>query len=218
MKDNYTHITFILDNSGSMAPLLNDTIGGFNTFLKAQKEAPGEATFSLNQFAYNENPVKVTHDFLDIKKVPDLDTKNYEPNGGSTPLLDAIGQSIVEVGNKLDKLADADKPSKVLFVILTDGHENSSKTYNRAKILEMIKHQSEVYSWEFIYLGANQDAIAVGAAMGIAPTRSMNFATSAAGQSSTYTTVGAKLASYRSTNDASVLDFTEEERTKSMSN
>lgn len=217
MKDNYTHITFVLDNSGSMASLTTDTIGGFNTFLKSQKEAPGTATFSLHQFSYlPENPVLKTYDFEDVRKVPDLDRDSYSATGGSTPLLDAIGESIKSVGEKFVSMNESDRPSKVLFVILTDGHENSSRRYNRTTIKDMIKLQTEAYKWEFIFLGANQDSIGEAGAMGIAPTRAMNYVASSVGVSSTYDVIGTKMSMFRTTGNLKDLDFTEEERTKSM--
>lgn len=241
MRQDYTHIAVVLDSSGSMGGILNDTIGGFNTFLKAQKDAEGEATLTLVEFAQpkigdghwvggwlqpGNRPnldfgktdgveLNVKLDFTPIKAVPELTTHNYRPSGG-TPLLDTIAGTIIRTGKALAAMPEALRPGKVLFVIITDGEENASRIYNHQRVMEMIQHQSIVYKWEFMYLGANQDAIQVGATFGISATRSMSYGVSADAIGSTYGVLASKTAAYRSllnvADAKAALDFTEEER------
>lgn len=241
MKEGYTHIAVVLDSSGSMQSIKNDTLGGFNGFLKAQKEAPGEATFTLVEFAqpaiggiqpWNPSttiggvlnrdfgktdgvPITVKYDFYPIKAVPELTDASYTPNGG-TPLLDTIAETINRTGKALRNLPEALRPSKVLFVIITDGEENASRVYNHQRVMEMIQHQSIVYKWEFIYLGANQDAIQVGATFGITRERSMSYGVSADAIGSTYGVLASKTMAFRTAASAAeataALNFTEEER------
>lgn len=238
MKDNYTHIAVVLDSSGSMEAIKNDTIGGFNTFLEAQKNAEGEATFTMVEFAdhnwsqgnsgwslgtlnLNTKPVevdknvriKVRHDFVDIKEVSKLTEASYRPSGG-TPLLDTIGEVIKRTGNNLKNLPESLRPSKVLFVIITDGEENTSSIYSFSKINEMISHQKDVYNWEFVFLGANQDAIREATKMGISAMSSVTYGTSAAAMDATYNMLACKTASFRST--GLFESFNEEERKSAM--
>lgn len=238
MKSGYTHVAVVLDSSGSMASILDDTIGGFNVFLKGQKEAEGEATLTLVEFASRSfngwgqggawvQPnsldfgkvdgvkVNVKYDFMPIKAVPELSRKNYIPSGG-TPLLDTIAETIVRTGKALAAMPESLRPEKVLFVIITDGEENESRVYNHQRVMEMIQHQSIVYKWEFMYLGANQDAIAVGATFGVSAARSMSYGTSKQEVHDTYHVLASKTMAFRSAGNAAevqaALNFTAEER------
>jgi hypothetical protein len=239
MKQDYTHIAVVLDSSGSMASILDDTIGGFNVFLKGQKEAEGEATLTLVEFAPRSGGwlqpgnipwvqpnsldfgkpdgvnINVKLDFTPIKAVPELTKKNYIPSGG-TPLLDTIAETIIRTGKSLAAMPESLRPAKVLFVIITDGEENESRVYNHQRVMEMIKHQSIVYKWEFMYLGANQDAIQVGASFGVSAARSMSYGTSKAEVHDTYNVLASKTMAFRSAGNAAevqaALNFTEEER------
>ena len=232
MKKGYTHIAVVLDSSGSMASILDDTIGGFNVFLKGQKEAEGEATFTLVEFAPRSGGwlqpgnlldfgktdgvnINVKLDFFPVAAVPELTRKNYIPSGG-TPLLDTIAETIKRTGKSLAGLPESLRPEKVLFVIITDGEENESRVYNHQRVMEMIQHQSIVYKWEFMYLGANQDAIQVGATFGINANRSMSYGVSADAIGSTYGVLASKTMAFRSAGNAAevqaALNFTEEER------
>lgn len=243
MKENYTHIAVVLDSSSSMFSILKDTIGGFNQFLKAQKEAEGEATLTLVEFAKSESflgrgipqnnlnwitpnivndgvpnrvDVDVKYEFQPIKAVPELTEFNYRPSG-MTPLLDTIAETILRTGRSLAALPESLRPSKVLFVIITDGEENASRVWRqKEKVMELVKHQTIVYKWEFMYLGANQDAIAVGASFGVAASRSMSYGVTAEAVGQTYSVLANKTASFRSAkNDAEIqasLNFTAEER------
>jgi hypothetical protein len=185
MKKGYTHIAFLLDRSGSMETVKYDTIGGFNNFLKEQKEEEGECTFSMVQF---DNEYLELHDFEKIKEVSTLTNKTFVPRS-STALLDSLGKLIEETGKKLASMNERDRPEKVLFIILTDGKENSSKIFTEDMIKDKIKHQEEKYNWKFIYLGANQDAIVESAKCGISAINTMSFSPCSLGVGETYSTL-----------------------------
>lgn len=211
MKKGYTHISIVLDRSGSMSAIRNDTIGGYNTFLKSQQEAPGEATFSLTQF---DTEFTVHHSFVNIQDVPPLNEKTFVPRGG-TALYDAIGLTIAGCGEKLAAMDEADRPEKVIMVILTDGEENASKEYRYNRVQEMIKTQQDVFSWEFVFLGANLNAEKVGAGLGIKLGNSMTYATTSGGVSATFGSMSKGMTSYRSMDAvamASAAFFDEEDR------
>ena len=151
MKENYVHITFVIDESSSMYYDKENVRNGFNTFMEEQrKEIKGDATVSLYKFNS-----EVTNVFFmeDVKNIPDLNEYNYSPNG-ITALYDAIGIAIDETGKKLASMREEDRPSKVIVVIMTDGAENSSTIYSLSRINEMISLQEKTYSWKFVYLGA----------------------------------------------------------------
>ena len=169
-------LVFIIDKSGSMGGLENDTIGGYNSFLKKQQEEAGATRITTVLF---DNNYELLHDRLDIKAVSPISDKDYFV-GGSTALLDAIGKSIHKVENVQNRSGDDYKPSKVLFVITTDGMENSSHEYSYEKIKSMVESKKEA-GWEFIFLGANIDAIDVAGSIGIASNRAANFRATATG-------------------------------------
>jgi len=163
-KSGLTAIAVVMDQSGSMQSIKGDAIGGFNSFLEAQKKCPGEALFSLVLFdSANYNEVYMN---VPIKDVKPLDDSSYKP-GACTPLLDAIGNTMNKVGQSLVAMKEEDRPEKVVFVILTDGLENASKTFGGDKIKEMIDLQTQSYKWQFVFLAANMDACLVGGSMGI---------------------------------------------------
>lgn len=176
-KTNYSDITVVLDRSGSMKSIADDTIGGMNRFVDDQKKQPGEATYSLFQFDDIYEPV---HRGIPLATVPPLTQETFVPRGW-TALLDAIGRSINEAGSRFEAMPEHERPSVVIFVIMTDGMENYSKEFTRDKIASMISHQRDVYGWNFIFLGANQDAIAVAGEIGIASAMAMNYAANAGG-------------------------------------
>jgi hypothetical protein len=177
MKTGYTHISIVLDRSGSMETVKSDTIGGFNSFLREQRAVASEATLTLAQF---DDHYDVLADFAPLNNVQPLNDRTFVPRG-STALLDAIGKTILDTGKHLAAMPDADRPSHILFVVMTDGMENASKEFTRSRIFEMISHQREKYAWEFVFIGANQDAIATGESMGIAAGNSIAFAATSAG-------------------------------------
>ena len=193
MKDNLTDITFVLDRSGSMSVVRDDTIGGFNTFLNEQKNAQGEAQLTLIQF---DDHYDIVYTAQNVKVVAELDATTFVPRGW-TALLDAIGRTINDTGARIGAMQEADRPSKVIFVILTDGAENASKEFTREKINEMIKHQTETYNWDFVFLGANQDAISVGSGLGISAGNSMTYAANAQGTNDAFMSVASSMVSYR---------------------
>ena len=163
MKKGLTEIVFILDKSGSMSGLEADTIGGYNSFLKKQKKVEGEAYVSTVLFS---DYSKVIHDRVPIAKVEPLNEEQYSVDG-CTALLDAIGGAIHHIGNVHKYAREEDRPEKTVFVITTDGQENSSHEYSYAKIKKLIEKQQEKYGWEFIFLGANMDAIGEAGKLGI---------------------------------------------------
>jgi uncharacterized protein YegL len=160
MNDQLTDITLVIDRSGSMQSIKRKAEKGINGFIDDQKKQPGEANLSLIQF-------DTEFDFLH-KGTPINQVGNYqlEPRGG-TALLDAVGQSILNTGERLSSIPEANRPGLVIFVIMTDGEENSSTQFSRAQIRQMVEHQQTVYNWQFTYLGANQDAFGEAAKLGI---------------------------------------------------
>jgi hypothetical protein len=193
-KENFTSINVIIDQSGSMQHLATDTIGSFNTFLSEQKVLPGEANFTLCTFNID---YRLVHDFVKLGSVPNLDDKVYKPNG-STALLDAMGNTINSVGAKLAAMPESERPSKVLFLIITDGQENASREFTKAQIKEMVEHQRNTYNWEFVFMGANIDAIAEGVSLGVAAANTMNYNATAAGTRDLYRSVSESVGNYRS--------------------
>ena len=163
MKKNLTELVFILDRSGSMAGLEQDTIGGFNAMLQKQRGEPGEAVISTVLF---DNETEVIHDRIPLDRVPRLTEKEYYVRG-CTALLDAVGGAIHHIGNVHKYAREEDRPEKTLFVITTDGMENASRRYTYDKVKAMIERQREKYGWEFLFLGANIDAAREAARFGI---------------------------------------------------
>ena len=163
MKKNLTEIVFILDRSGSMSGLEKDTIGGYNSMLTRQRQEKGEAFVSTVLF---DNESVVIHDRVPVERVEDITEREYYVRG-CTALLDAVGGAIHHIGNIHKYARDEDVPEKTLFIITTDGMENASRSYTYDKVKQMIERQKEKYGWEFLFLGANIDAAAMGAKIGI---------------------------------------------------
>jgi hypothetical protein len=183
MNNNLTEIVFILDRSGSMGGLENDTIGGFNGFVKKQAEA-GQTSLTTVLF---DDKYEILHNGIDAGKV--VLTGDEYFTRGSTALLDAVGKTINDVGKRLGETPEALRPGKVIFVITTDGLENASREFSYDEVQKMITHQSEKYSWEFVFMGANIDVAKEGSKLGIKADRSFCFAASSAGISSMYAKV-----------------------------
>lgn len=317
MKQGYTHVSFVLDNSGSMAGLRKDTIGGYNTFLAKQKADPGKMTFSLYQFnkehrwggtfrpvvmpsispdptMYGPAPshypfgggghvpmtspagplplpsvtvggvgvaspeggfgigdlgydpkqsavcnastgmltfngiqlsktivstmpgtVSKTYEFIDLQQAPELSMDTYICDC-YTPLLDAIGHALVQTGKILEAMPEEERPEKVIFVILTDGEENSSENYNHLQVTNMIKHQQDKYNWDFMFLGANQDAIKAGNSYGITRGRSMSLSATAASMGSSYSAVSDTLTLMKSAVNSKNVNFDDSIRSSVM--
>lgn len=171
MNKNLTELVFILDRSGSMCGLEQDTIGGFNSMLEKQKQEEGEAYVSTVLF---DNVSEVIHDRVNLQSVPALTEKEYYVRG-STALLDAVGKAIHHIGNIHKYARQEDRPQKTLFVITTDGMENASREYTYDRVKAMIQRQTEKYGWEFIFLGANIDAAKEAARFGIHADHAANY-------------------------------------------
>ena len=193
MKKNLTEIVFILDRSGSMGGLEADTIGGFNAMLERQKKAEGEALLSTLLFS---NETEVLHDREDIKRVEPLSLRDYRV-GGSTALLDAIGGAIRHIGELHRRASEDERPNHTLFVITTDGQENASRRYGYAELRRLIERQKETYGWEFLFLGANMDAVAAASRFGIDADRAVRFHCDSAGIALNYEAVGQAILTLR---------------------
>ena len=185
MKKNLTEMVFILDRSGSMAGLESDTIGGFNGMIERQKKAEGEALVSTVLFA---NDSAVIHDRVDLRKIQPLTDREYRV-GGCTALIDAIGGAIHHIGNVHKYAREEDRPEHTIFVITTDGMENASRRYTSDQVKAMVQRQKEKYGWEFLFLGANIDAVETAAHFGITEDRAVTFHNDSMGQSLNYTSV-----------------------------
>ena len=176
-KNNLVEIICVIDRSGSMADIRSDAVGGFNTFLEEQKKLPGEAKMTIALF---NDSCEVVQEGVDLQAVQPFDAKTYVPDG-TTALLDAVGRTIADTGKRLARATDSERPEKVIFAILTDGLENSSRKYSRQKIYDMIRHQRDKYSWEFVFLAANQDAFEEAEKLGMDKSRAYNFAADSEG-------------------------------------
>lgn len=209
MKQGYTHISVIMDRSGSMDEGRTDTEGGFNAFLTEQKARPGEATISLTTF---DNQIELAYAMIPIQDAPVF---VLEPRG-FTALLDAVGITLTNLKAKIEMMAEEDRPEKVVVVIITDGQENASREYSFGRISAMIKEQSSL-GWEFLFLGADQDAIEAGGKLGVARGKSMTYAKSAPGIGSTYSSVSDKLSCFRmAPSSAAMPDFNDADRAAAM--
>ena len=193
MKKNLIEIVFILDRSGSMGGLEADTIGGFNAMLERQKKAEGEALLSTLLFS---NETEVLHDRADIRRVEPLSLQDYCV-GGSTALLDAIGGAIRHIGELHRRASEDERPNHTLFVITTDGQENASRRYGYAELRRLIERQKETYGWEFLFLGANMDAVAAASRFGIDADRAVRYNCDSAGIALNYEAVGQAILTLR---------------------
>ena len=197
MKKDLTEIIFVLDRSGSMQSLTQDTIGGFNSFIENQKKENGEALITTILFNHS---YEILHDGVNIQDIKPLTDKEYFA-GGNTALLDAVGTAITDVGFRLHNTPEEQRPEKVMMIIMTDGHENSSQEYSKKQVKEMIERQTNKYSWQFMFLGANIDAVAEAGGIGISPQFASDYGFSAQGVESTYTAVNNMVSQYRSTGE-----------------
>ncbi|MBR5315339.1 MAG: VWA domain-containing protein [Firmicutes bacterium] len=185
MKKNVTELVFILDRSGSMHGLEKDTLGGFNAMLEKQKNMEGEAYVST--ILFNDRCV-VVHDREDIKRVEPMTEEQYLV-GGCTALLDALGGAIHHIGNVHKYARKSDVPQKTLFVVITDGMENASHRYSLNRVKEMIQHEQNQYGWEFLFLGANMDAVSTAGSLGIDRDRAVTYCCDEAGTALNYEAV-----------------------------
>jgi Mg-chelatase subunit ChlD len=201
-------IVMVLDRSGSMGSIRHDTIGGINTFWEDQKKVPGKCFVTLVQF---DTEYEVVFQNQPLQTVRPMDEQSFVPRG-STALFDAIAKTINSTVAELAGMDEQDKPGKIFFVTITDGEENASREYvDREKIFEMITHHREALGWQFIYLGANQDAMKSGVSLGYTSGSSMTYACTSGGTAATYDILSKKLWETRSGTTSEVL-FDDEDR------
>lgn len=192
MKKNLTELVFILDRSGSMRGLESDTVGGYNALLDKQRKEDGEAVVTTVLF---DDGYELLHDRIPLTGIADITTKEYYVRG-CTALLDAVGRTITKVENAQAHTLESQRPEKTLFVITTDGLENASKEYRLDSVKAMINRCRE-RGWEFLFLGANMDAVKTAGAMGIAPERSVNYHADAVGTTATFASVSCAVSEMR---------------------
>lgn len=192
-KNNLTELVFILDRSGSMSGLEGDTIGGFNAMIQKQKKEDGEAYVSTILF---DNVSDVLHDRIKLKDVPKMTGKDYTVRG-CTALIDAIGGAIHHIGNIHKYARPEDVPAHTMFIITTDGMENASVRYSSDEVKKMIERQKEKYGWEFLFIGANIDAVETAAQFGIGRDRAVNYRADSQGTLVLYDTISAPISAMR---------------------
>ena len=194
MKKNLTELVFILDRSGSMAGLEHDTIGGFNSMLGRQKEADGECRITTVLF---DNRYRLLHDRIDIRAVSLMTEREYQV-GGSTALLDAIGGTIRKLADVQRSTAEEYRAENVMFVIITDGEGNASREYTADRVRAMIEEEKK-YGWEFVFLGANIDAVETAGRFGIAPDRAVDYIPDGAGTELNFQMMSEAVTAFRAT-------------------
>ncbi len=195
MKKDFTELVFILDKSGSMAGLEHDTIGGFNAMLEKQKAVEGQCRITTVLF---DNRYELLHDRIDIQAVGSMTDREYQV-GGSTALLDAIGKTVSKLVSVQKSTAAEYRAEKVMFVIITDGEENSSKEYSADKVKAMIQLEKEKYGWEFVFLGANIDAVETAGRFGISPSRAVDYVPDREGTTLNFQMMSQAVADFRET-------------------
>lgn len=202
MKKGLTEIVFILDRSGSMSGLESDTIGGYNSMIEKQKKEEGEALISTVLF---DGQTDVLHDRVPLDKISPITEKEYYVRG-STALLDAVGGAIHHIGNVHKYAREEDVPEKTLFIITTDGMENSSRQYSYDKVKKMIERQKEKYHWEFIFLGANIDAVGVADRFGVDRQHAVRYECDSAGTALNFRVMNKMVSCARSAKSAKAMN------------
>lgn len=193
MKKNLTELVFILDKSGSMTGLEKDTIGGYNAMLEKQRNVDGECVITTVLF---DNDYELLHDRIDIQAVRSITEEEYFI-GGSTALLDAVGKTIHKISTAQKNTAEDYRAEKVMFVIITDGEENASRRYSLPEVKEMVQRQKEIYGWEFIFLGANIDAVTTAGHFGIDVNRAVDYVPDSKGTELNYQMMSDAVAAFR---------------------
>lgn len=193
MNKNLTEIVFILDRSGSMEGLEDDTIGGFNSLIRKQRQEDGEAFVSTVLF---DNYSEVVHDRLPLDKIPEMTRRDYYVHG-CTALLDAVGGAVHHIGNVHKYAREEDRPAHTLFIITTDGMENASCRYTYDEVRRMIQRQKEKFGWEFLFLGANIDAAREAARFGIREDRAVDYHCDSVGTALNYEVVADTISDIR---------------------
>lgn len=202
MKKGLTEIVFILDRSGSMSGLETDTIGGYNSMLAKQKQEDGEAIISTILF---DDQTEILHDRKNLENVDEITANEYFVRG-STALLDAVGGAIHHIG-KIQKAAPEDeKPEKTLFIITTDGMENASRQYTYEKVKKMVEKKKKKHHWEFVFLGANMDAIEVAGRFGVAANRAVTYECDSEGTALNFEVMSRMVSCARACKDAQMME------------
>jgi hypothetical protein len=201
MKKNLTYLVFVVDRSGSMETIAKDMIGGFNKFIKSQKDAnvDGEVKVFFYQF---DNFYEMVYENLDLTVVPELTDKTFVPRGG-TALYCSLGKTIVEFGAKLAQMTEDERPEKVLVVTITDGEDNQvlqgdEKVYTSTDVATLVKEQTEKYSWDFAYIGANQNSWEVGSNMGYSKGTTLDYMADSGGTALMFENLSKSATTYRS--------------------
>jgi hypothetical protein len=215
MNENYTHITMILDRTGSMESIRHDTIGGFNAFLQGQKAAPGTATLTLVQFD-SQDPYEVVHNFVPIALAAELTPETYVPRA-STPLFDALGRGILDLERNLTRLAPEQRPCRVVFVVITDGEENASREFTCAQVQKMIHEKQAADGWDFVFLSADLSAIAEAVALGVAAGATLAFDKNVCGTRDAFFSLSENMAELRKMPTSARMAFHDEDRAKQQS-
>lgn len=192
-ENNITELVFILDRSGSMSGLESDTIGGFNAMITKQKKGDGEAYVSTILF---DNVSEVLYDRVPLKEIPKMTAKDYTVRG-CTALIDAIGGAIKHIRNIHKYVRPEDVPAHTMFIITTDGQENASHRFSSDEVKKMIEHQKAEYGWEFLFIGANIDAVETAAKFGIDRNRAVNYTADSEGTQLLYETLSAPICAMR---------------------
>ncbi len=203
MNRNLTEVVFILDRSGSMSGLEADTIGGFNSMLEKQRNGEGEVYISTILF---DDKVEVLHDRENIARVEPMNDRQYYVRG-CTALLDAVGGAISHIGNVHKYAREEDRPAKTLFIITTDGMENASRNYSYEKVKSMVERRQKKYGWEFLFLGANIDAIREAGKFGIKANRAVNFENDSEGTAINYDVINTSVCMARCASTAYDMDL-----------
>lgn len=217
MKSNFTRIVVLLDRSGSMQSVHEATVTGLNEFINSQKGTPGDATIKIVQF--DENMGHFTYDVIvdgNLKDVTGIGKEQFQPRG-MTPLHDAMGRTINELGDELRRLPESERPDRVLVCIVTDGEENASREFDAAKVKELVEHQTSKYNWTFTYVGANHNAVLVGNTIGIDALRCMTFTADAGHTKAAFRSMGAYASRVRGSSYETMqkVGYTDEERADS---
>lgn len=215
MKHNLCDVIIVLDRSGSMQSIRSDTIGGVNQFIEDQKKVPGDCRLTLVQFDDRYEPMLAA---VPIREAKPLDQHTYVPRG-NTALFGAVGRTIDESGARFANLAESERPEKVIFVIVTDGLENHShvgewsRNYTRDMVKALIDQQQNIWKWQFVFIGAQQDAILSAADIGIAASNAINYTNNPIGTTALYASVSSNVRSFRSGQSANMA-WSEEDRKK----
>ena len=205
-----TDITIILDRSGSMAAIADDTIGGFNTFLEEQQKLSGDATLTLVKF---DDQYEVEYSSKSMKDVPKLSKETFKPRG-STALLDAIGTTIDDIDSRLLGLKEEQRPDRMVVAIVTDGYENASHKFTKLQINQKISHKRDAHQWQFFFIGANQDAIQEGHSIGILAGQTLAYKCSKAGTVEAYSAMNLFVSNARTSPVNVAYSMTNEDRKK----